>query len=570
MAGQHALLLLRLVELHDKKIARYPGALKALTYSIVAVSLFCLGTSVGCAPKCRAGTVLEGGICRRPDGASPMEERTAATSLSDGTEVAEAGSLGRASTPELGPTTGAGPSTASSMAGAPASGSLTTTNAAAGAAGIAGQEASRSDEQNGTASFDLCGNEVIDPGETCDPATSCPTSMTCVSPDPCLVAHLSGDAATCTAECELDDVTACTAGDSCCPKGCTSSNDSDCSPTCGDGELAQSESCEPSSSQYPCPASCDDGEPCTSDLMTGSPEQCNVTCTNMPITVARSGDGCCAPNADANSDSDCEPRCGNGVVEAGEICDGNCPTSCDDRDECTIDNQRGSSATCDVECEHVDSNTAECLCGNGRKDSSETCDDSSNVPCGTNCIKPNACTNVQMQGDRRTCDVQCTTSPITAPRDNDGCCPRNANANNDNDCRPTCGNGVTEPGEDCDGSDCPSSCPDNGDLCVAETTPTIRNCEVSCSLSRVAYCGQYTACGPGNGCAPNFGCGGFGVCQWRDSCQNRDDCPDVAGLTKACVSAYCVAGCVTQRDCPPHTTCTDDGINNTKYCRKSS
>src|SRR5262249_4310649 len=39
---------------------------------------------------------------------------------------------------------------------------------------------------------------------------------------------------------------------------------------------------------------------------------------------------------------------------------------------------------------------------------------------------------------------------ITMPKNNDGCCPPGANANNDNDCMPKCGNGVVEMGEQCD------------------------------------------------------------------------------------------------------------------------
>ena len=89
---------------------------------------------------------------------------------------------------------------------------------------------------------------------------------------------------------------------------------------------------------------------CTSDLKTGSPDQSNVTCTNMMITARTPGDGCCPPGADANTDSDCMPMCGNGVIEHGEVFNDTCPMSCDERDECTIDKQSGDAATC----EHTD------------------------------------------------------------------------------------------------------------------------------------------------------------------------------------------------------------------------
>ena len=541
----HYLLVLKLRGQRFLKFRAHPPLLE-WKLLIVAGTLM-VGFCLGCTRKCQPGTILDGNVCRRPGSTAEGGGGPAEVAASP---VAPADSLG-----------------STSMSPASVEASLPPTSAHAGGGPAAGHPALPGAEVD-PATKEGCGNNTIDSGETCDPVASCPSSTTCTSSDPCLVARLTGDASTCTAVCEVVEITACKSGDACCPEGCTPSKDADCSQSCGDGELAASETCEPASSQYPCRDNCDDLDPCTVDIMTGTPEQCNVTCTNMPITTAVSGDGCCPIGADANSDSDCEPVCGNRVVEAGESCDGDCP-SCDDRDSCTIDRQNGTAATCDVECEHSESTSPECLCGNGRKDPNETCDDSSSSRCGAECRATDACTEVRMEGSARTCDLRCTATPITAPRNNDGCCPRNANANTDGDCRPTCGNGVTEAGEDCDGSDCPSSCPSNGDLCAVDSRPVIANCRVTCSAARVDYCGRYTACDATTGCAPNFGCGGFGVCQWRDSCQTDADCPKVNGLTERCASAYCVAGCNTQRDCPPHTTCVEN-LNGGKYCRKSS
>src|SRR5262249_33963381 len=58
------------------------------------------------------------------------------------------------------------------------------------------------------------------------------------------------------------------------------------------------------------------------------------------------------------------------------------------------------------------------------------------------------CTTDSLVGSA--CTARCTHAPITTPANNDGCCPRGANANNDNDCAPVCGNGVVESGEQCD------------------------------------------------------------------------------------------------------------------------
>jgi cysteine-rich repeat protein len=44
----------------------------------------------------------------------------------------------------------------------------------------------------------------------------------------------------------------------------------------------------------------------------------------------------------------------------------------------------------------------------------------------------------------------CTFPPITMPMSGDGCCPAGANANNDSDCAPVCGNMIVEVNEQCD------------------------------------------------------------------------------------------------------------------------
>ncbi|HSD86140.1 MAG TPA: DUF2271 domain-containing protein [Kofleriaceae bacterium] len=79
-----------------------------------------------------------------------------------------------------------------------------------------------------------CSNGVVDPGETCDPPGSCPT--TCAAPaDACMPSVLVGDAATCTAACQVQPITACAAGDGCCPAGCDTTSDTDCGAGGGGG-----------------------------------------------------------------------------------------------------------------------------------------------------------------------------------------------------------------------------------------------------------------------------------------------------------------------------------------------
>ena len=47
----------------------------------------------------------------------------------------------------------------------------------------------------------------------------------------------------------------------------------------------------------------------------------------------------------------------------------------------------------------------------------------------------------------------------------DGCCPAGCNLTVDSDCSATCGNGVVEAGETCDGVNCPTDCND-GNACT--------------------------------------------------------------------------------------------------------
>ncbi|MBN1771053.1 MAG: hypothetical protein JXB32_07330 [Deltaproteobacteria bacterium] len=143
-----------------------------------------------------------------------------------------------------------------------------------------------------------CGNGVLDPGETCD--GDCPTS--CSDGDPCTSDTLSGSAAACNAACTFPPITACDSGDGCCPAGCTAATDGDCEgpATCGNGVLDAGETCDGD-----CPTSCDDGDVCTLDVLTGSPDTCDVACRNTPILICTGGDGCCPAGCTRAMDPDC-------------------------------------------------------------------------------------------------------------------------------------------------------------------------------------------------------------------------------------------------------------------------
>jgi hypothetical protein len=180
-----------------------------------------------------------------------------------------------------------------------------------------------------------CGDGRVSVWEECDTGIpegwpgACPTS--CPEHAACARSFLVGYG--CQAECVVIPPL-CVDGDGCCPSYCTYANDSDCSRSCGNGvvEADKGETCEPGHESTPCPseADCDDGDPCTQDLFTGSAENCSARCLHVPITALETGDACCPTGANANTDGDCASECGNGVREPGEECDGvlGCDQSC--------------------------------------------------------------------------------------------------------------------------------------------------------------------------------------------------------------------------------------------------
>lgn len=190
------------------------------------------------------------------------------------------------------------------------------------------------DVMAGTGREARCGDGLLTaPDEKCDTGIAvgasgaCPTE--CSSLGACITRELSG--AACQTECIVVPPS-CKGGDDCCPGSCTAETDPDCSSSCGDGtvQAAEGESCEPTSATSPCPEDCDDGDACTTDVLTGSADNCNVECTSTPETALVAGDGCCPAGANINTDADCVAECGNGVREPPEECDGTdgCDASC--------------------------------------------------------------------------------------------------------------------------------------------------------------------------------------------------------------------------------------------------
>jgi hypothetical protein len=323
----------------------------------------------------------------------------------------------------------------------------------------------------------ICGNDVVESGETCDP---CPPTCGDDDNDPCTKYVSSGNAENCGLVCTSKTITTCDSAESdgCCPTTCNGNTDIDCSKTCGNGVVESGETCDPPAS---CPITCNDGVACTENRLSGSAANCNVACSYSPITQCIDDDGCCLQNScTIANDSNCPPRCGDGVVttKIGETCD-------------------------------------PCVC-----------------PSNSGCA-----TYVVTSGSAATCDMVCTLTPITSCDDQkaDGCCPTECDGSNDLDCA-RCGDGIvtTAIGETCDTAiaagvtgACPTTC-DDGNVCTTDKIIYTNGnpCTAACTNTAL---GNNSPCTTDNVPCTNDVCRN-GVCshinitqcsQVRDGC-----CPD--------------------------------------------
>jgi len=144
------------------------------------------------------------------------------------------------------------------------------------------------------------------------------------------------------------------------------------------------------------------------------------------------------------------------------------------------------------------------MCGNGILEAGEMCDTgivAGNGACPTTCNDGQSCTTDTLVSGN-SCQAHCTTTPITTPINNDGCCPSGANSGNDNDCLASCGNGVKDPGETCatalttGPNKSPTTCTD-GMVCTRDVLLNPGTCTAACSFPAI------TMPMNGDGCCPS-------------------------------------------------------------------
>jgi hypothetical protein len=403
----------------------------------------------------------------------------------------------------------------------------------------------------------VCGNLIVETGETCDDCAA----LDCDDLNGCTLDRVAGDASLCSAYCSNEPVAFCAGGDGCCPAGC------------GNGVVDALETCDGD-----CPIDCDDMDVTTADVLTGSAANCNVGCSHQTIVLCIDGDGTCPAGCIEATDTDCVAECGNGVIESGETCDPpeSCP-SCDDGNPCSEDTTTGSAATCDVVCSRTAVETcidgdgccgARCAfgedddcsptCGNGVVEDPETCEGA--PQCNGISCNPNTCEAALRTGHHQSCNIECGYIDIRACAPDDGCCPLGCTSANDNDCAPSCGNGIIDTGEICDPpSLCDVACAAPANVCAtAELIGDPTTCDAQCVVTPITVCEADGCCPPtcsandDPDCAPFCGNGYVEVNELCDgNCPNCDDGDACTTDTRQGLPANCNVSCRNE----PISTC---------------
>ena len=228
-------------------------------------------------------------------------------------------------------------------------------------------------------------------------------------------------------------------------------------------------------------------------------------------------------------------------------------------------------------------------CGDGVVGEGEFCDpgiEDGDGVCPNTCqTPPGTCGTFSLVGSDEDCSARCELEPA-ACGGGDDCCPVGCDASTDDDCTNTCGDGVLEAPEVCDGN-CPQDC-DDGNACTNDSlNGSPDTCSAVCSYSVVTQCANDDGCCPAgcdsgsdNDCSDQCGNGVVDAGETCDgdcptSCDDGNSCTidSLAGSAETC-SASCVssqitsctggdmccpAGCTSQTDadcnCAPTTSC---------------
>lgn len=332
-------------------------------------------------------------------------------------------------------------------------------------------------------------------------------------------------------------------------------------------------------------------------------EFCDKSCATIceALVIHGAGGDVCMITASGNGE------CGiNGYACPGKDLDCCRSFGCPPGSWCRLNaaNANGSYGVCDPcdGCGHMVCNSyLECAtaCANGMKNAGET-----GIDCGGPCTlcstaQASCSDGVQNQGETGTdcgppCPIACcpsgngmycgSTAPHLDPDSLYSCkdgvysnpkkcgasgCVKNPPGKEDACSSTTCGNGVIDLGEKCDGN-CPSSCDDSNACTVDTMHGSASTCDAACQFISIA------ACTSGDNCCP-LGCNeasdgdcpascGNGVQETGENCANCQADAPCLGSGEVCSGAACVAcGGPTQPCCGSDPQCSQ-GVCNGGFC----
>ena len=133
--------------------------------------------------------------------------------------------------------------------------------------------------------------------------------------------------------------------------------------------------------------------------------------------------------------------------------------------------------------------------------------------------------------------------------------PPGCNANTDTDCTPSCGNGVVEPGETCDGN-CPTSCGDSNACTTDALHGSAAQCNAVCTHVAITACAADGCCAPGCYNSDDADCaqhaqGATEACGVATDCASNYCIPENMGFP----GGFCYAQCTADAQCGPGNIC---------------